>query len=182
MFRPGLEPGPPAWEASTLEKSHLDSLYTGYSEPLLMMRLASLQTSTWLPQCKCIAHGLLSVEGMPEGTLKVQASTGLTVIQTAPTVMYDNHVGVTTITRPDQGHRFTLLEVPGLTCPGRARPGPPAWEASTLEKSHLDSLYTGYSEPLLMMRLASLQNSTPGMLCTVLSPLIYLKVWKKLYL
>jgi hypothetical protein len=35
----GLEPGPPAWEASTLEKSHLDSLYAGYSEPLLMMRL-----------------------------------------------------------------------------------------------------------------------------------------------
>jgi hypothetical protein len=26
MSRPGLEPGPPAWEASTLEKSHLDSL------------------------------------------------------------------------------------------------------------------------------------------------------------
>ncbi len=44
MSRPGL--GPPAWEASTLEKSHLDSLYAGYSEPLLMMRLASLQTST----------------------------------------------------------------------------------------------------------------------------------------
>ena len=39
MSRPGLEPGPPAWEASTLEKSHLDSLNAGYSEPLLKMRL-----------------------------------------------------------------------------------------------------------------------------------------------
>jgi hypothetical protein len=39
MSRPGLEPGPPAWEASTLEKSHVDSLYAGYSEPLLMMSL-----------------------------------------------------------------------------------------------------------------------------------------------
>ncbi len=42
MSRPGLEPGPPAWEAweaSTLEKSHLDSLYAGCSEPLLMMSL-----------------------------------------------------------------------------------------------------------------------------------------------
>ncbi len=68
MSRLGLEPGPPAWEASTLEKSHLDSLYAGYSEPLLMLRLASLQTSTWLPQCRCIAHG--SVEGMPEGDSK----------------------------------------------------------------------------------------------------------------
>ncbi len=47
MSRPGLEPGPPAQEASTLEKSHLDSLYAGYSEPLLMMRLAPfIQTST----------------------------------------------------------------------------------------------------------------------------------------
>jgi hypothetical protein len=70
MSRPGFEPGPPVWEASTLEKSHLNSLYAGYSEPLLMMRLASLQTSTWLPQCRCIAHGLLSVEGMPEGDSK----------------------------------------------------------------------------------------------------------------
>jgi hypothetical protein len=58
------------------------------------------------------------------------------------------------IARPDQGHRYTLLEVPGLTCPGRART-----QASRLGsehsriKSHLDSLYAGYSEPLLMMRL-----------------------------
>jgi hypothetical protein len=35
MSRPGFEPRPPAWEASTLEKSHLDSLSAGYSEPLL---------------------------------------------------------------------------------------------------------------------------------------------------
>ena len=35
MSRPGIELGPPAWEASTLEKSHLDSLSAGYSEPLL---------------------------------------------------------------------------------------------------------------------------------------------------
>ncbi len=38
MSRPGIEPGPPAWEASTLEKSHLDSLSAGYSEPLLGLR------------------------------------------------------------------------------------------------------------------------------------------------
>jgi hypothetical protein len=38
MFRPGIEPGPPAWEASTLEKSHLDSLFAGYSESLLGLR------------------------------------------------------------------------------------------------------------------------------------------------
>ena len=31
-----------------------------------------------------------------------------------------------TIARPDQGHRYTLLEVPGLTCPGQGlNPGLP---------------------------------------------------------
>jgi hypothetical protein len=40
MSRPGIEPGPPAWEASTLEKSHLDSLFAGYSETLLGLRPA----------------------------------------------------------------------------------------------------------------------------------------------
>jgi hypothetical protein len=38
MPRPGIEPGPPAREASTLEKSYLDSLYAGYSEPLFPLR------------------------------------------------------------------------------------------------------------------------------------------------
>jgi hypothetical protein len=41
MSRPGIEPGPPAREASTLEKSHLDSLFAGYSEPLLGLRWRS---------------------------------------------------------------------------------------------------------------------------------------------
>ncbi len=62
MSRPGLEPGPPAWEASTLEKSHLDSFFAGYLEPLLMMRLAlhsdlymapPVQVhSTWTTECR----------------------------------------------------------------------------------------------------------------------------------
>ena len=61
MSRPGLEPGPPVWEASTLEKSHLDSLYADYSEPLLMMRLLHPDLymappvqvhSTWTTECR----------------------------------------------------------------------------------------------------------------------------------
>ncbi len=44
MSRPGIEPGPPAGEASTLEKSHLDSLYAGYSEPLLPLRVILYST------------------------------------------------------------------------------------------------------------------------------------------
>jgi hypothetical protein len=41
MSWPGIEPRPPAQEASTLEKSHLDSLFAGYSEPLLGLRWRS---------------------------------------------------------------------------------------------------------------------------------------------
>ncbi len=43
MSRPGIEPGPPEREASTLEKSLLDSLIAGYSETLLGLRLALQQ-------------------------------------------------------------------------------------------------------------------------------------------
>jgi hypothetical protein len=99
MSRPGLEPRPPAWEASTLEKSHLDSLFHWLfrtstpgrrtsSTSLNIIEKVSLKTSkamelskiyllkksksdeiisftssTGLPQCRCIAHELLSVEG-----------------------------------------------------------------------------------------------------------------------
>jgi hypothetical protein len=45
MSRPGIEPGPPAREASTLEKRHLDSLYAGYSEPLLALRVILYRTN-----------------------------------------------------------------------------------------------------------------------------------------
>ncbi len=52
MSRPGFEPGPPAREASTLEKSHLDSLSAGYSEPLLSRHLLTtfgpLQSTSWV--------------------------------------------------------------------------------------------------------------------------------------
>ena len=56
MSRPGIEPGPPAWEASTLEKSHLDSLSAGYSEPLLGLR-RNIQPLHGSPQCMR-RHGL----------------------------------------------------------------------------------------------------------------------------
>ncbi len=36
MSRPGIEPGPPRWEASTLEKSHSNSLFNSYSKHLHM--------------------------------------------------------------------------------------------------------------------------------------------------
>ncbi len=58
MSRPGIEPGPPAREASTLEKSHLDSLYAGYSEPLLLLRVILYMGAPVHVQCALDAHGL----------------------------------------------------------------------------------------------------------------------------
>jgi hypothetical protein len=62
------------------------------------------------------AHGQLSVEGLPEKAAIQQAASGLTFTQIAPTVMQINHVGVTTIARLDQGHRYR--EPPTLCTPG----------------------------------------------------------------
>jgi hypothetical protein len=39
MSRQGNELGPPAWKASTLEKSHLDSFFAGYSEHYLYITI-----------------------------------------------------------------------------------------------------------------------------------------------
>ncbi len=58
MSRTGIEPGPPAREASTLEKSHLDSLFAGYSEPLLGMRLASHLDLYMAPPSACVGMDL----------------------------------------------------------------------------------------------------------------------------
>jgi hypothetical protein len=54
-----------------------------------------------------------------------------------------NHVVVTTIEILNQSHLYPNLEVPGLTCPGQEW-RPPVWEASTLEKSHPDSLLMAF--------------------------------------
>ncbi len=58
MSRPGFEPGPPAWEASTVEKSHLDSLSAGYLEPLLSRHLLTtfgpLQYVLWMPMINIV--------------------------------------------------------------------------------------------------------------------------------
>jgi hypothetical protein len=67
MSRPGIEPGPPAREASTLENSRLDSLFAGYSEPLLGLRWRSargLYSTVFTDEnmlmlyivCLCILH------------------------------------------------------------------------------------------------------------------------------
>ncbi len=41
MQQPGNDPGPPAWETSTLEKSHVGSLFAGYSEHQLSAKFGT---------------------------------------------------------------------------------------------------------------------------------------------
>jgi hypothetical protein len=112
MSRPGIEPGPLAREASALEKSHLDSLSAGYSEPLLGLR-RNIQPLHGCPQCMR-RHGLDWVwPNSPCIACKqaLQALMQVRVIQiTSGSPLIEDH---------DQGHLYTNLEVPRLTCPGR---------------------------------------------------------------
>jgi hypothetical protein len=81
------------------------------------------ESSTGLPQCRCIAHELLSVEGKYS---LLPITIGLIFYPNSTNGHEINDVRVTTIARLDQGHRYTLLEVPGLTCPSRgSNPGLP---------------------------------------------------------
>ncbi len=63
--------------------------------------------------------------------------------------VFSNHVWVTTIERPDQGHLYPLGE-PRDTCHSRgANLWPPAPQASALPKELSRQLIAGYSELLL---------------------------------
>jgi hypothetical protein len=64
--------------------------------------------------------------------------------------MNDNHVGVTTIERLDQGHLYPLGERRDKHVTGGARTSALLHRRRPLYlKSYPDSLYAGYSEPLL---------------------------------
>ncbi len=104
MFQLGFKPGPPAWEASTLENNF-------YSEHLHM----SQQHGS--PQCMCMLHEHTwsAVGCRSNSTCKVD---GLLPSRHLASPGVSNHVWVTTIERLDQSHLCSNLEVPGLTCPG----------------------------------------------------------------
>jgi hypothetical protein len=96
MSWPGIEPGPPTWEASTLEKSHLDSLFAGYSEPLLELRWRSARGLYMAPPSACVGMDLTGCGRIAPLRIAMRAST-LSVCQ-GPHV--SNHVGVTTYRGP----------------------------------------------------------------------------------
>ncbi len=139
FYKCNLEPEPPTWEVSTLEMSYPDSL-------LLAIRNFYIWASkchdmappsacgTWVPWTHMNCTRMWSVQPCLL-TLGTCTSTHSLSHRT-------DHVGVTTIKKLDQSHLYPSLdqEVPGLTCLPGIEPGPPTWEASTLEKSHPDSL------------------------------------------
>jgi hypothetical protein len=97
MSRPRIEPGPPEREASTLEKSHLDSLFAGYSEPLLGLRLALhyVQPLHGSPQCMR-GHGLDRV--WPNSPLHIAMRASALSVYQGPRDA--DHVGVTAYRGP----------------------------------------------------------------------------------
>jgi hypothetical protein len=92
MSRPGIEPGPPAWEASTLEKRHLDSLFASYSEPLLGLRLAAPPCLYMAPPSACED---MDSTGCRPNSPCIASRNGSPGSHASP--RDSDHVGVTTI-------------------------------------------------------------------------------------
>ena len=84
--------------------------------------------------------------------------------------MQINHVGVTTIERLDQGHLYPLGESRDKHVTGGARTSALLHRRRPLYlKSYPDSLYAGYSEPLLGLR--------PGLYPVLYKAFFYPKGW-----
>jgi hypothetical protein len=139
---------PPAPQARTLPKELSRQLIAGYSE--LLLRASGrppqgspsacvyniyMDSTGCRPNSPCKALGFIPFQGPRLHTLQVR--------------VFSNHVGVTTIERPDQGHLYPLGE-PRDTCHSRgANLRTPALQARTLPKELSRQLIAGYSELLL---------------------------------
>ncbi len=132
MSRPGIEPGPPQWEASTQKKKRI--------------------FATWLPQCMCYmnineytwtAQGCRSLARHARHQQSIcqpprhQVLASLPIHCQAGERTTDNHY-------EENGPRSSLSYTRGprtdIFWPG-IEPGPPWWEASTLEKSNSNSFF-----------------------------------------
>jgi hypothetical protein len=91
MSRPGIEPGPPAWEANTLEKSHLDSLFAGYSKPLFELMWLSARGLYMTPPSACVGMDL---------TIDLHIALRASALSVYQGPRVSNHVGVTTYRGP----------------------------------------------------------------------------------
>ncbi len=136
MSRPGIESGPPLWEAITLEKSHSNSL-------LIAIRNIYIWACDMAPPSAygyMNIHTWAAIECRPNSCM-CQRCINLTHI--VPLVWITSESPLWRDLRLDQGYPHPKLEVPRLTCPGReSNSGPPRWEASTLQ------LVDSYSEHL----------------------------------
>ncbi len=140
MSRRRIESGPPCWEARILEKSHSNSLF-----------IAIRNIYVWVhdmapPQCICYKniheHTWSALGCGPNNTCKADGVQVHMFWITSWSPLWRDLTKVISI----------LTGGPRNACPGRGiEPGPPWWEASTLEKSHSNNLVIGsYSEHLHM--------------------------------
>ncbi len=122
--------GPPLRGASTVEKTHSNSLLTcNYSEHTYEHGYHGKCLRHGSPQCMCYMnihdHTWTALGFRPNSTCKASerhlpaAKTSGTYKSTYSLSRRTDHVGITTMMRLDQGHWHPKLEVPRLTCLGR---------------------------------------------------------------
>ncbi len=184
-------PRPTQLEASTLEKSHLNSLWIAIRNIYIGPRDKWRMLATWLPQCMCYMniheHTWTALWCRPNRTCKASAKH-LAAAKTSGTCKSQyslssrtDHVGVTTMKRLDQGVLRPKLEVPRLTCLGRESSLASTVGGKHFRKEPSEQLVNCYSENLHMSTW-TLKNAHNNILkCAVYFSYMYPKQHSKIF-
>jgi hypothetical protein len=117
MSRPGKEPRPLRWEASTVANSYSNSVSIALRNIYMSPRHGS-------PQCMWLhEHTKAALGCRPNSTRKPVNPEYWHHLLSSKT----DHVGVTTMERLDQGRLHPILDVPKLTCLGWDWTQPQGW-------------------------------------------------------
>ncbi len=182
-------PRPPQWEASTQERSHLNSLLMAIRN--IWPRDQWRMLVTWLPQCMCYIniheHTWTALRCRPNRTCKASAKH-LPAAKTSGTCKSQyslssrtDHVVVTTMKRLDQAVLRPKLEVPRLTCLGRESSLASTVGGKHFRKEPFEQLVNCYSEHLHMSTW-TLKNAHNNILkCAVYFSYMYPKQQSKFF-
>ncbi len=146
MSRPGIEPGPPRLEASTLEKSQSISLYKWNLYMATPVHVAFTHGLILGAQARILCTGnRFFIVFTRNSTCRFFPPNNQ--VLASPLL---NHVRVTTMKRLDQGHLYPKLEFQRLIpyIPARNRTWAAGVGGENSRKCHSNSLINCYSEPL----------------------------------
>ncbi len=138
---------PPRWEASTLERSHSNSLLVCYSEPQHACPSASGH-HIWTNTGRASSNVCYKSNKLLSAFTRIALQWMHHEYQALAGPRVFNHVGVTTMKRLDKGHLHPTLEVTRLACPGQESNPPSAVGAEHSRKEPFNSLLISYSVPL----------------------------------